>query len=264
MLFVKKKDGSFRMYTDNRELNKLTVKNRYPLPSIDDLFDQLQGISVYSKIERRELSNHNYEFEKKDILRPLLGPGHSTSITAKIDHQIKTNVYDSNEDTKILSNSVYSQDLGTLPIWHEAHHVYKPSEITTHSRSKGIECEMNGISRVRCLVMTINLNLPPQIQIHKAQVESLKTENVKDENLHGMDKELRLVLIELPALGAGVFGLPLSRDLRELIKHETHKSNYFIHPGSDKIYHNLKWLYQCPEHRSRRHHQKYPIGNGKT
>ncbi|GJX02480.1 hypothetical protein Tco_0186393 [Tanacetum coccineum] len=56
--------------------------------------------------------------------------------------------------------------------------------------------------RVRALVMTINSNLPPQI--HKTQVESLKTENVKDENLHGMDKELRLVLIELPALGAGV------------------------------------------------------------
>ncbi|GJT91185.1 hypothetical protein Tco_1080030 [Tanacetum coccineum] len=48
--------------------------------------------------------------------------------------------------------------------------------------------------------MTINSNLPPQI--HKAQVESLKTEKVKDENLHGMDKELRLVLIELPALGS--------------------------------------------------------------
>ncbi|GJV73244.1 hypothetical protein Tco_1493239 [Tanacetum coccineum] len=42
------------------------------------------------------------------------------------------------------------------------------------------------------------------IAIHKAQVESLKTENVKDENLYGMDKELRLVLIELLALGAGV------------------------------------------------------------
>ncbi|GJT87223.1 putative reverse transcriptase domain-containing protein [Tanacetum coccineum] len=56
--------------------------------------------------------------------------------------------------------------------------------------------------RVRALVMTINLNLPPLI--HKAQVESLKTEKVKDENLHGMDKELRLVLIELPTLGVGV------------------------------------------------------------
>ena len=47
VLFVKKKDETFRMCIDYRELNKLTVKNRYPLPRIDDLFDQLQGSSVY-------------------------------------------------------------------------------------------------------------------------------------------------------------------------------------------------------------------------
>nr|GEV35114.1 putative reverse transcriptase domain-containing protein [Tanacetum cinerariifolium] len=51
VLFVKKKDGSFRICIDYRELNKLTVKNRYPLPRIDDLFDQLQGSSVYSEID---------------------------------------------------------------------------------------------------------------------------------------------------------------------------------------------------------------------
>ncbi|GJR87818.1 putative reverse transcriptase domain-containing protein [Tanacetum coccineum] len=53
ILFVKKKDGSFRMCIDYRELNKLTVKNRYPLPRIDDLFDQLQGSQFFSKIDLR-------------------------------------------------------------------------------------------------------------------------------------------------------------------------------------------------------------------
>ncbi|GJZ05732.1 putative reverse transcriptase domain-containing protein [Tanacetum coccineum] len=53
VLFVKKKDGSFRMCIDYQELNKLTVKNRYPLPRIDDLFDHIQGSSVYSKIDLR-------------------------------------------------------------------------------------------------------------------------------------------------------------------------------------------------------------------
>ncbi|GJS91537.1 putative nucleotidyltransferase, ribonuclease H [Tanacetum coccineum] len=53
VLFVKKKDGSFWMCIDYRELNKLTVKNRYPLSRIDDLFDQLQGSRVYSKIDLR-------------------------------------------------------------------------------------------------------------------------------------------------------------------------------------------------------------------
>ena len=43
VLFVKKKDGSIRLCVDYRELNKATIKNRYPLPQIDDLFDQLQG-----------------------------------------------------------------------------------------------------------------------------------------------------------------------------------------------------------------------------
>ncbi|GJX36226.1 putative reverse transcriptase domain-containing protein [Tanacetum coccineum] len=51
VLFVKKKDGSFRMCIDYHKLNKLTVKNQYPLLRIDDLFDQLQGSSVYSKID---------------------------------------------------------------------------------------------------------------------------------------------------------------------------------------------------------------------
>nr|GEZ19291.1 putative reverse transcriptase domain-containing protein [Tanacetum cinerariifolium] len=66
VLFVKKKDGSFRMCIDYQELNKLTVNNRYPLPRIDDLFDQLQGSSVYSKIDLR-LGYHQLGVREEDI-----------------------------------------------------------------------------------------------------------------------------------------------------------------------------------------------------
>ena len=51
--FVKKKDGSLRLCIDYRQLNRVTIRNQYPLPRIDELFEQLQGSQVYSKIDLR-------------------------------------------------------------------------------------------------------------------------------------------------------------------------------------------------------------------
>jgi hypothetical protein len=51
VLFVKKKDGTLRLCIDFKQLNKVTIKNKYPLPRIDDLFDQLKGARIFSKID---------------------------------------------------------------------------------------------------------------------------------------------------------------------------------------------------------------------
>ena len=66
VLFVKKKDGSLRLCIDYRQLNKVTIRNQYPLPRIDDLFDQLQGVKVFSKIDLRS-GYHQLKVRREDV-----------------------------------------------------------------------------------------------------------------------------------------------------------------------------------------------------
>ena len=66
VLFVKKKDGTLRLCIDFRQLNKVTVKNKYPLPRIDNLFDQLKGVRILLKIDLR-LGYHQVRIKDEDI-----------------------------------------------------------------------------------------------------------------------------------------------------------------------------------------------------
>ncbi|GJX71852.1 putative reverse transcriptase domain-containing protein [Tanacetum coccineum] len=109
--------------------------------------------------------------------------------------------------------------------------------------------------RVRALVMTIGLDLPKQIL--NAQTEARKPENIKNEDVGGMLVEnaknpeaIRTEKLEPRADGTlclnGRSWLPCYGDLRTVIMHESHKSKYSIHPGSDKMYQDMKKLYWWP------------------
>ena len=65
-MFVKKKDGSMRMCVDYWSLNEVTIKNKYPLPRIDDLFDQLKGAKCFSKIDLRS-GYHQLKIKSSDV-----------------------------------------------------------------------------------------------------------------------------------------------------------------------------------------------------
>ncbi|GJZ97745.1 putative reverse transcriptase domain-containing protein [Tanacetum coccineum] len=109
--------------------------------------------------------------------------------------------------------------------------------------------------RVRALVMTISLDLPKQIL--NAQTEARKPENIKNEDVGGMlienakfPEAIREQKLEPHADGTlclnGRSWLPCYGDLRTVIMHESHKSKYSIHPGSDKMYQDMKKLYWWP------------------
>ncbi|GJR52318.1 putative reverse transcriptase domain-containing protein [Tanacetum coccineum] len=113
--------------------------------------------------------------------------------------------------------------------------------------------------RVRALVMTIGLDLPKQIL--NAQTEARKPENIKNEDVGGMLVEnaknpeaIRTEKLEPRADGTlclnGRSWLPCYGDLRTVIMHESHKSKYSIHPGSDKMYQDMKKLYWWPNMKS--------------
>ncbi|GJV98388.1 putative reverse transcriptase domain-containing protein [Tanacetum coccineum] len=98
--------------------------------------------------------------------------------------------------------------------------------------------------RVRALVMTVHSNLPDQIR--NAQLEAMKKKNVKAENLGRLIKQI----FDVRSDGTRYFDkriwLPRYGGLRNLIMHESHKSKYSIHPGSDKMYQDMKQLYWWP------------------
>ncbi|GKC12207.1 putative reverse transcriptase domain-containing protein [Tanacetum coccineum] len=197
VLFVKKKDGSFRMCIDYLELNKLTMKNWYPLPRIYDLFDQLQGSSVYSKIDLRsgyhQLRSKQEHEEHLKIILELLKKEEWCCVNAELEGNCLciTSIEDPREElhdslSGVRSSSVRSEDLEALSVWNEDDY---DCEIRYHPGKANVVA--NALSRkerikplqVRALVMTTGLDLPKQIL--EAQTEARKPKNLSVEDVGG-------------------------------------------------------------------------------
>ncbi|GJV74000.1 putative reverse transcriptase domain-containing protein, partial [Tanacetum coccineum] len=331
------------MCIDYRELNKLTVKNRYPLPRIDDMFDQLQGSSVYSKIDFRS-GYHQLRIREEDIPitafwtryghckfqvmpfgitnAPANKEEHEKHLKIILELLKKEQLYakflkcdfwlesvqflghvinnkgvhvdptkveaiqnwsapttptenkkyewgtEEDEAFQTLKQKLCSAPILALPggtenfvVYCDASHKVYGAVLMQREKRRWIEllsdydCEIRYHSgkanvvadalsqkdrepiRVRSLVMTVHIN---------AQTEAIKEENVKAKNLGRLIKPIFETRSDGTQCFEGRIWLPLFGGLRDLIMHESHKSKYSIHPGSDKMYQDLKKLYWWP------------------
>nr|GEY70066.1 putative reverse transcriptase domain-containing protein [Tanacetum cinerariifolium] len=233
------------------ELNKLTVKIRYPLPRIDDLFDQLQGSSVYSKIDLR-LGYHQLRVREEDILKTAFktcyghyefqvmpfGLTNAPAVFMDLMNRVCKPYLDKFVIVFIDDILIYSKDEKE----HEEHlrkilKLLKKEELY----AKFSKCEF-WIPKVQFLSHVIDSQGSKDFIVYcdalikglgavlmqREKTEARKPKKIKNKDVGGMS------------------WLPCYGDLRTVIMHESHKSKYSVHPSSDKMYQDMKKLYWWP------------------
>ncbi|GJW06754.1 putative reverse transcriptase domain-containing protein [Tanacetum coccineum] len=296
VLFVKKKDGSFQMCIDYQELKKLTMKNRYPLLRIDDLFDKLQGSSVYSKIDSRSGYHQlrvrrsiwlpgwlNAINENSNSLFLTIGPGdflvhHAIALGLHTTTLILVKGALDARGSKLMPDK---KDFGSVR-WPRTRRrfiegfskITKPMTKLTEKKVKFVwgdkqEAAFQLLKQKLCSAPILALPEGSEdfivyfdalikglgdVLMQREKIEARKPENIRNEDVGDMlienskdPEKLRTEKLGPCADGTlclnGRSWLPFYGDLRTVIMHESHKSKYSIHPGSDKMYQDMKNLY---------------------
>ncbi|GJV30920.1 putative reverse transcriptase domain-containing protein [Tanacetum coccineum] len=256
------------MCIDYRKLNKLIVKNRYPLSRIDDLFDQLQGSRVYSKIDLRS-GYHQLRVREEDIPKTVFrtryghyefqvisfGLTNAPAVFMDLMNQMCKPYLDKFmnifiDDILIYSKSEeeHTEHLKLILELLKKEELYAKFSNCEFWLSKvqflGHVIDSEGIHVDPSKIESIKDWASPRTPTENRQflVEARKEENYGTKDLGGMIKNLEPRVDGTLCLRNRSW-IPYFGDLRTLIMHESHKSKYSIHPGSDKMYQDLKKLY---------------------
>ncbi|GKC47421.1 reverse transcriptase domain-containing protein [Tanacetum coccineum] len=235
------------MCIDYRELNKLIVKNRYPLPRIEDLFDQLQGSRVYSKIDLRS-GYHQLRVREEDIPRKAFrtryghyefqvmpfGLNNAPAVFMDLMNRVCKPYMDKFVIVFINDILIYFKNKKE----HEEHLSAPILALPEGSENFVVyyDASHKGLGAVL---------MQREKNFDYAKLRARKEENYRTEDLCGMIKKLEPRADETLCLRNRSW-IPSYGDLRALVMHESHKSKYSIHPGSDKMYQDLKKLYWWP------------------
>ncbi|GJY75090.1 putative reverse transcriptase domain-containing protein, partial [Tanacetum coccineum] len=212
VLFVKK-DGSMRLCVDYRELNHITVRNRYPLPRINDLFDQLHGAKFFSKIDLRLTNGEEHE----DHLRIMLEILHQKKLYAKF---LKCDFCLG--QVALLGHIMYADGITMDPAKGIIEDLWKDFHFLVYLRRNlcGKERSLSGMKNERRVIAYAFRQMKPY-----------------EVNYPAHDLELAVVVLALK-----IWRLDVLDDsfLREAILTRAYNSSFSIHPSFTKMYRDLE------------------------